>query len=156
MKKTQATAAAALLLAVGLFVPGCYTQHNIVDSMPKFHDGGYANVVIRFYQWDDIFIVKPDHREGGFLRALKREEIASTLSALKEPRDMVVVVMGCTYKPEEQKKVVDAWKAILQEQGYKRIVCLRASDDDQNLNGMPVIGDSSRPASTSSKRTAKL
>jgi hypothetical protein len=146
---------AALLTVVGLFVSGCYTPTSTVDSNgPRFYEEASANVVLRFYGWDHLFVVRPDFRDEGFLRPLKKDEIAPVLNVLNVKHDLAVVVMGWNYDRTQQQEIVSIWKDVLKDQGFRRIVWIKGVDDE-TLNGSPIVEDW-RQAEVAPKRTAQL
>jgi hypothetical protein len=155
MNKNRILAFAALLPVITLSVSGCYTPPEAVDNLPKFRESASASVVVRFYRWDHLLLVQPEYRDAGFLRPLKREDIGPAFNSLHVRRDMAVVVLGFNYQPGEQREIVEAWKVMLREQGFRRIVCLRSNDDSKKLNGLSVIEDSTQPVEPA-KRTAQL
>ena len=155
MSKIRTFAFAALLPVVTLAVSGCYTPPEIVDNLPKFRESARASVVLRFYRWDHVFLAQPEFREGGFLRALKREEIGPAFNSMHVKHDMAVVVIGYNHQPQEQKEIVEAWKSLLRDQGFRRIVCLRTNDEGKKLDGLSIIDDSTQPVEPL-KQTARL
>lgn len=140
MNKIGSLAFAATLSVACVFVSGCYTPPVVVDKSPKFREDAYASVVVRFYRWDNFFIVRPDCREDGFLRPMKPNELHQAFDTLHVRRDMAVVVMA-SYGLEEQTQIIENWKSLLSSQGFRRVVCLRGADDDKKLDGLRIIED---------------
>lgn len=140
MKKLRAIALAILLPAMSFFVSGCYTTQQAVDTGPQFHEGAYASVVLEFYRWDNFFIKRPEFREKGFLRPLRQEELGDAFTALNIPRDMAVVVVGWNYTSQQTTQIVESWMTILRDQGFHRVVCLRADRQDE-IDGLHILAD---------------
>lgn len=154
MKKLQTITLAILLPAMSFFVSGCYTPSESVDTNPRFHEGAYASVVLEFYRWDNFFIKRPEFRDSGFLRPLRREELGNAFTALNIPRDMAVVVVGWNYDRQQTVQIIESWKTILRGHGFHRIVCLRANEQD-NIDGLRIIDDWKQSVDEP-KQTARL
>ena len=154
MKELQVIKQLAIMVGLMLLASGCYTSKQSVDSSRRFREDAFANVVVKFYKWDNLYITRPDYRQSGFLRPLGRGDLDKAFDSLKVRRDLAVVLMGWNYDAIQTARNVEDWKAILSAQGFRRIVCLRDEEKDK-LNGLPVIDDWTRPAEAPN-RTAGL
>ncbi len=135
------------LLSVGVvLVSGCETAQ-WSESRRHFHEAEQADVVLRFARWDYISISRPELRRDGFLQQFRREELGKAFDQLNARRDTAVVVVGWTYRDEVLDQVVADWRSVLKQCGFRRVVCLRGSDRD-NIDGLPVLDDSSLAANT--------
>ncbi len=112
-----------------------------VTATRRFQDGASASMVLRFYSWNSIYMTRPDTREGGFLPLMSRDEVASEAARRQVPRDLAVVTIGATYGPDQLVILAREWKKTLSEQGFRRVVILRAGLK-QEINGLPVFDDS--------------
>jgi hypothetical protein len=154
MKHLRSISLGLLASALCFFVCGCYTPHYAVDMAPTFTEGAYANLVVKFYKWDNIYIMRPDYREDGYTRSLRRETIPAALDELRVRRDLAVIVIGWNYGAGETAQIVEGWETLLGGQGFQRVVCIRATEENK-LDGSPVIDDWKRPGDAAQK-TAKL
>ncbi|MBE0540636.1 MAG: hypothetical protein IH623_04535 [Verrucomicrobia bacterium] len=134
---------AALLCVAGLMV-SCSTPSSYrADAPPLFREEKAADVILHFYQWDAIYLIKPDSRQEGFLPLLKREDIAGEMKRRAFVRDLAVVLVGYTHNTNPQGPVVREWKSLLAEQGFRRVVFLRAGVGKGNgIDGLPILHDS--------------
>lgn len=130
-----------LLLAAAL-LDSCATSPRIVDTRPRFHETAAAEVVLRHYRWEHINLTKPDHREAGYLVQLSRETLGPTFEQLRVGRNLAVVVLGWCYSDAELAQLVAEWKNVLFDQGFKRVVCLRATGRGNDVDGALIIDDS--------------
>jgi hypothetical protein len=140
MKLLRLLSMAALVAFGGLAVSGCYTGNQAKDTSPRFHDEKSVNVVMRFYKWDNFFIVQPAYRDDGFLHQVQPAELDQAFNKLQISRGTAVVLMGWNYDSIETAQNVDHWKSVLSGLGFQRVVCLRDYDDTR-LNGLPIIND---------------
>lgn len=128
---------AALLLALGA---GCSTPSRW-QSTRFFHDDETVSLVLHFYRWDSIYMTRPDSRQAGFLPVLTRDQIARELRHRAMRRDTAVVVVGFVHSDAQLATLVQDWNKLLSEQGFHRIVLLRAGRG-KRIDGLPVIQDS--------------
>lgn len=111
----------------------------------RFHDGASANVVVRFYDWDSIHIVRPDVREGGYLPLLDRDGVARTLGHVNVGNDLAVVVLGYMLSNAQEAEMIGFWNTLLREHGFRRVVMLRAGFKDE-IDGLLIVHDSAMTA----------
>jgi hypothetical protein len=111
------------------------------DTLPRFHEGAAADVVVRFSRWNTIFILRPDTRQGGFLPIFNREDVAHWVDRPDIRHDLAVVLVGFSYSPEQEEELFSAWKSLLGEHGFRRIVMLRAGLNNK-IDGLPILHDS--------------
>ena len=154
MKKLRVIKELAIMAGLALLASGCYTAKQSVDSGRRFHEDAFANVVVKFYKWDNLYITRPDYRQSGFLRPLGRDDLDKAFDSLKVRRELAVVLMGWNYDSIQTAQNVEDWRAILSSQGFRRIVCLR-DEEKEKLNGLAIIDDWTRPVETP-KHTAGL
>jgi hypothetical protein len=134
------------LVAFGAFgVSGCYTPPEYGGNLPRFNEEKSVNLVVRFYKWDNFFIVQPAYREDGFLRAVTPGGLDAAFNTLQVPRDTAVVLMGFNYDAATTTQYMDHWNSVLGGLGFRRVVCLR-DDDGKKLNGLPILNDWTQPA----------
>jgi hypothetical protein len=143
MTKQSFLCGAALFCVVGLVV-SCSTPSSYrADTPPLFREEKAADVILHFYQWDAIYLIKPDSRQKGFLPLLKREDIAGEMKRRAFGRNLAVVLVGYTHNTDPQGPVVPEWNALLAEQGFRRVVFLRAGVGKGNgIDGLPILHDS--------------
>jgi len=115
------------------------------NAAVRFRDGAWANVVVRFYGWDSIQIMRPDVREDGFLPMLNRENVTEKLDQTIVQHDLAVVVFGYMHTNAEEVQLIRDWNTLLQERGFKRVVLLRAGFKDK-IDGLPIVSDSAMSA----------
>ena len=155
MNKLRDFALLAVLAGFCFGVSGCYTpSEGGGGSSGRFTDEASVNIVFRFYQWDNVYIIKPDYRTDGYLNFLTVDNLETAMTELHVPRDTAVVLMGWNYDARDVAANVEKWKTILASYGFRRVVCLRDRDRDK-LNGLSVINDWHRP-DDQPKRTAGL
>lgn len=112
------------------------------EGYGHFHEAAATDMVLRFYRWDSIYMTKPQTRENGFLPILSRDDIARQVQRHNIARNLAVVVVGFTYSIDPGSPLVRDWKAILGEQGFRRVVFLRASGNDlDRIDGLPILLD---------------
>jgi hypothetical protein len=107
----------------------------------RFHEGGAANLIVRFYAWNSMQIVRPDTRENGFLPLYDREGIVARLSQLRTGQYMAVVVLGPMYSKAQEQEIIREWHQIVAARSFQRLVLLRAGFKDQ-IDGLRVVYDS--------------
>lgn len=132
---------AALAASLWLLVAGCSTASSGRSSQKFFHDSETVSVVLHFYRWDSIYMTRPDTRQAGFLPVLTRDQVSRELRHRAMRRDAAVVVVGYTYSDDQMTSLVRDWKQLLNAQGFRRVVLLRAGAGKQ-IDGLPVIEDS--------------
>ena len=141
MRMNQILRTAALAgLAFTLVSCGSLT-HTAFDSLPHFHEGTSANLVVIYYGEENIFVTKPDTRDHGFLPLMNRAGLLATLERPDIGHDLGVVVVGQMGSVETQRSLVDGWQSYLKERGFRRVVCLLAGPDDK-IDGLPILRDS--------------
>lgn len=134
----------ALLLVVGLVgLSSCsLTPPDQAGLGPPFREGDAAALIVRFYGWNSIQIMRPDTRENGFLPVLDREGVVARLRSLqKADRNLAVVVLGAMFSKTQEQEIIQQWHQIVDPCGYPRLVVLRAGFKD-NINGLRVVYDS--------------
>jgi hypothetical protein len=129
---------AALVLGLAA---GCATSSSGRKSSSFFHDDPSVSVVLHYYRWDSIYMTRPDTRQDGFLPVLTREQIARELRHRTMRRNTAVVVIGFTQSNAQIAQLAHDWKQLLGEQGFSRVVLLRAGRN-KKIDGLPVIEDS--------------
>jgi len=97
-------------------------------------------VVLRFYSWQTIALVRPEYREEGFLRYLQRDELAAVFDRLGVGHDLAVVVWGWMYTEQQTAELLEEWQRLFKGQGFKRLVCL-LSDGSKRIDGLVVLHD---------------
>ena len=111
------------------------------EAATRYSEGDSADVVLRFYRWDSIYMTKPESREDGFLPVLTRESIGREIARHRVGRSLAVLIIGFTYSADQDSPLVKEWKALLAQQGFRRVVFLRAGPD-KNIDGLPILYDS--------------
>ena len=145
MNKLRCIVLTAFSAVVCMLVSGCYTPTLADGKAARFHEGDSVNVVLRFYQWDSVCILKPAYRDQGYLRYVRSDNLDGAFKDLSVSRDTAVVLMGWNYNSQEMAVNVEHWKSILVSHGFRRVVCLR-DNDVEKLDGLPVISDWQRPS----------
>ena len=124
-----------------LLVVSCAHVSETTTSTPqRFRDGDTADLVLRFYSWDSIYVMRPDSREDGFLPLFSRASISQQLDRPDIKRDLVVVVLGYLYSRDQQADILRDWKSLLDERGFRRVVFLRGTGH-KTIDGLPVLRD---------------
>jgi hypothetical protein len=154
MKHLRLIKGAIALIALGITVSGCNTAPQAKDTRPRFNESLSTSVAVEFYKWDNFFITKPDYREGGYRRPLQTDLLDNALNELNIQKDLAVVVLGWNYDAPTIAKIVTEWKSILGERGFKRVVWLRANENNK-LDGKVIIEDWKQPVETPTQ-TAQL
>lgn len=117
-------------------------QQTASETRPRFHDGAAADMVLRFYKWDSMYITKPDTREGGFLPLYARDDIGREVKSRNIARNTAVVVVSLFYRdPPQLTQLSHDWTACLNDQGFRRVVVLHAGPGT-DIDGLPVLNDS--------------
>lgn len=134
---------AALLCAVGFLVSCSAPSAHRANSPRLFREEKAADVVLHFYQWDAIYLMKPDSRQDGFLPLLSSERIAEEVNRRAIGRDLAVVLVGFVHDTDPNGPVVRKWTLLLTEQGFRRVVILRAGvGKGRGIDGLPILHDS--------------
>ncbi len=135
----------ATLASVAWLVGSCASvgpKQTASDTVPRFHDGATADMVLRFFTWDSIYMAKPDIREGGFRPLYARDDIGREVKRRNISRNTAVVVMSLFYHdPVQVAQLSQAWTTYLNEQGFRRVVILHAGPGP-DIDGLPVLRDS--------------
>lgn len=135
-----------LLASVAALLASCSSvSSDGTGTRARFHDGASANVVVRFYGWDLIQIIRPDTRENGFLPLLNRASVVRELGRPDIGRDLAVVVMGSLYSLDQETQLFQDWKALLAGRGFRRLVMVRAGHKDE-IDGLIIVRDSALAA----------
>ncbi|MCW5552579.1 MAG: hypothetical protein KIS67_10540 [Verrucomicrobiae bacterium] len=133
----------ALLCATGLLASCSAPSTHRADSPRLFSEERTADVILHFYQWDTIYLLKPDSRQDGFLPVWNREGIASAVNRQSVGRSLAVVLVGFLHNTDPNGPVVRDWESLLAEQGFRRVVILRAGAGKGNrIDGLPILHDS--------------
>lgn len=130
----------ALLCAICFGASSCYTPSPRVEGATLFQEGDSADVVLLFHHWQNIFMLRPELRDGPFRRLLDIRDLESTLKSLRGQREMAVVLIGWGYDPRDMADIVRTWRSVLEPQGFQRVVCIYGGEDEK-LNGSPIIDD---------------
>ena len=133
---------AGCLFVMCVVLTGCETTAPQVDNRPRFYDTASASVILRFNRWDTINMLRPDTREGGFLPIFNRVDIERELKQQRTDRRLAVVVFGFLFPPDIEAQYAQEWDALLSEQGFTRVVILRAGLA-RDTDGLLVVHDSS-------------
>jgi hypothetical protein len=145
MKKIKFLRWFTLTTAAGL-AASCSTMP--VDDMtyaPRFHEGADADVVVRFYSWKAIQVLRPDIREDGFLPLLDRNTVGEKFDRPGLGRNLAVVVVGYMFTKAEEADLVGYWNTLLRERGFRRVVLVRAGFKNE-IDGLPIVHDSAMSA----------
>jgi hypothetical protein len=117
-------------------------QQTASVTRPLFQDGAAADMVLHFYKWDSMHMVKPDTREDGFLPLYARDDIGREVKRRNVTRNTAVVVMSRFYhEPSQIAQLSQEWTVYLNEQGFRRVVILHAGPG-KKIDGLPVLNDS--------------
>jgi hypothetical protein len=145
MKKPNCICALVLALLTSLGVSCSSTRTQSATSKHlRFYEGASANVVLHFYEWNSIYITRPDIRKDKFLSLLDRDEIAHVLSRPDIGRDVAVVILSHFYSPAQELSLIQEWHSFLSEKGFRRIVLLQAGDKNKldRIDGLKILHDS--------------
>ena len=133
------------LASVAWLVGSCASvgpKQTASEILPRFHDGATADMVLRFFTWDSIYMTKPDPRAGGFLPLYARDDIGREVKRRNINRHTAVVVMSLFYRdPAQVAQLSHEWTTYLNEQGFRRVVILYAGPGS-DIDGLPVLRDS--------------
>lgn len=142
MKQHAISGWAFLLCVTGLLVSCSAPSTHRANSPRLFHEEKAADVVLHFYQWDSIYLLKPDSRQDGFLPLLNREGIAREVNRQGVGRNLAVVMVGFLHNTDPNGPVVREWETLLAELGFRRVVILRAGAKKGNgIDGLPILHD---------------
>ncbi|MDB6123433.1 MAG: hypothetical protein JWQ71_2426 [Pedosphaera sp.] len=149
MKKVFSLRLAALLMVPLLAVSCTSVPRQGMSPQARFHEGAAANVVMHFYQWNSIYVTRPDTRENKFLPLLDRESVAQVLARPDVGHDVAVIVVSHFYTADQELELAHDWESFLGNKGFRRVVLLRAgSSKIDNVDGLIVMHDSAKLAST--------
>lgn len=122
-----------------LLLTSCATGPKTTQG-PKFYEESAANLVIRYSSDRAIYRLKPDAHEGPFYHVFNRQQLCEDDALRSGHRDLAVVLIGYQWTPELDRQVKQSWVDSLTKLNYRRIVILRANDNDQ-VNGLHVVED---------------
>lgn len=149
----------SILLAgtmMGMFLlNGCQSPHFASQAAPpaRFREGDRADIVLRFYRWDTIHLLRPDSRQAGFLPILTRDTLEGELKSRLVNKELAVVLFGRLIPgPLETQQAVE-WVEFLSRLGFKRTVILRGGTNN-DIDGLPVVRDSAVAAAHSEAFTS--
>lgn len=141
------------LLSATVFLVSCATSTE-AGKCPRFHEAASADVILRHYRWDHVNLIQPEYREDGFLIQLSPATLGTAFERFRVRRNLAVVVMGWAFEGDALTQLVADWKSVLREQGFQRVVCLRAGSNN-SIDGLLIIDDTKRSDDTP-KQTAGL
>lgn len=122
--------------------PPGFSEAPIAGIRPRFQEGATADVVLRFFKWDAINMIRPDTRADGYLPLYARDDIGREVKSRNIKRDTAVVVVSLFYRdPALLAELSRDWTAYLNEQGFRRVVLLHAGPGN-DIDGLPVVNDS--------------
>src|SRR5207247_8949702 len=90
----------ATLASVAWLVGSCASvgpKQTASEALPRFHDGATADMVLRFFTWDSIYMTKPDPRAGGVLPLYARDDIRREVKRRNRNRDQHCLGMRLFY-----------------------------------------------------------
>jgi len=135
----------ATLASVAWLLGSCASvgpKQTASEAVPRFHDGATADLVLRFFTWNSIYMTKPDIREGGFRPLYARDDIGREVKRRNINRNTAVVVMSLLYRdPVQVAQLSQEWTTYLNAQGFRRVVILHAGPGP-DIDGLPVLRDS--------------
>jgi hypothetical protein len=120
---------------VGLLFAGCSSTPFAPGT--GFHEEQAANVIIRYYSNDTIYMLKPERTEGSFQSVLMRAEVLTLASQLPE-HELAVVVIGKYTRTEDEDAVKSRWNLDLTQAGFRRIVFLQGGQA-MVVKGLPIL-----------------
>jgi len=141
MKKMRWLTGVFGLWFVCLLLPGCETTGPGAGARRRFQEGAAADLILRFYRWDTIYMMRPATRQGGFLPILTRADIERELKTRRLGHNLAVVVIGFLYSQEQEAQLARDWDALLLGQGFRRVVLLRAGSG-KDIDGLLIVHDS--------------
>jgi hypothetical protein len=106
----------------------------------RFEEEQFANLIIRYSSDQTIYRLKPDGRDGEFLRIFDRNEICTEAEQLGGPRQLAVVLIDYVYAHDIEREIIDGWSARFKELNFQRVVFLRAWDK-LTVNGLRIVAD---------------
>jgi hypothetical protein len=134
-----------MLASVAWLVGSCANvspKQTTSEAAPRFHEGAAADMVLRFFTWNSIYITKPDIREGGFRPMYARDDIGREVKSRNINRHTAVVVLSLFYRDATQiAQLSHEWTTYLNAQGFRRVVILHAGPGT-DIDGLPVLNDS--------------
>src|SRR6266516_1423041 len=134
----------ATLASVAWLVGSCASvgpKQTASETLPRFHDGATADMVLRFFTWDSIYMTKPDPRSDGFLPLYARDDIGREVKRRNINRNTAVVMILFYRDPVQVAQLSREWTTYLNEQGFRRVVILHAGPGT-DIDGLPVLHDS--------------
>jgi hypothetical protein len=134
-----------------LMLVSCAQTPHVTQTGPRFREFTAADVVFRCYRWEHVNITHPAYREDGFMIQVPANQLEPALERLRVGRNMAVVVLGWGYNQEDLDRLITDWSAVLRGHGFKRIVCLRAGEQNR-VDGLLIIKDI-RPTDEAQKQT---
>ncbi len=138
-----AVSVAGILAAVGLSLAfglvGCALSP--ADTRPRFHEASQASVVLQYNSHDFVFMTSPCYREDGFLQQIRQPDLAGVLDRMNIQRDLAVISLVWQLQGKDLQAVLDDWKALLKQCGFRRVVFVRGRGDAK-VEGAIIIEDS--------------
>lgn len=123
------------------FVTSCvHVTRSTATREQRFQEADAADLVLRFYSWDSIYVIKPDSRESGFMPLFNRASVGEQLDRPQTKRDLVVVIIGNNYSSAQQEEVLRDWKTLLDVRGFRRAVFLSGTGH-KSIDGLPILRD---------------
>jgi hypothetical protein len=123
------------------------------DSRARFHDSSSANVILRYYTAERVYLIKPEYREDGYLIDLTPTTLAPAFDRLQVQRNLAVVVLGWSYTDAQLESMAADWKIVLQNLGFKRVVSVRATGRKNDAEEALIISDTRLPEAMAEQAT---
>jgi hypothetical protein len=143
IKKMRLAGSLFGLCLVGLLLTGCATSQPQAMAPKCFHESATTDLVLRFNRWDTIHMLRPELREGPYLKILTRADIEGELKTHRSGRNLAVVVIGLLTTWANEAELARDWDALLLGNGFRRVVLLRArGSQDKEIDGLAIVHDS--------------
>lgn len=140
--------AALLLLALPALLTSCATTSEFASDGAKFREQDAASFVIRYNSDSTIFRLKPDGHEGPFHRIYTRKELCDLDAERQGDRNIAAVIISYNRVAEVERQIKQGWIHTLGQMNYRRVVFLRAGEDEA-VNGLRIVEDRLLPQATS-------
>ncbi|MGC3960935.1 MAG: hypothetical protein QM813_24265 [Verrucomicrobiota bacterium] len=133
MKLLSRSFCQVVLLCPVLLIASCATQSS--------KHAAAADVELRFYRWDSIYIAKPVVRENGFATVFDTSGALAHLQQLTTGRDVAAVVVGLNYDTQQTRDIGAQWFAKLAPLGFQRVIVFRGTEQ-WPIAKLPIVYDS--------------
>jgi hypothetical protein len=132
------------LLSLGLLLSllGVSVTFATQEKPKAFLQQDAADLVVNFWHWDSVSVVKPAPKEK-VAHAFTKAELVAFLKEEKIRRSLVVVILDKRDAPEGKACSEDSLVADFHQMGFRRVI-LQQAVSDLAPDGLPILRDSEK------------